>query len=129
MAFLAFKVAFKVNDDLEFEIGGLCSLCKPILSYLYSCFGHFWHNSEINSQKIATCRPAAAGKHWLDLGEKLMLPNIWPITPQVKEHQNRCRAAKTSGLVPWFALFAAETEVDSIVIFCTYRSRTTLVSR
>ena len=63
MAFLAFKVAFKVNDDLEFEIGGLCSLCKPILSYLYSCFGHFWHNSEINSQKIATCRPAAAGKN------------------------------------------------------------------
>ena len=55
-------MAFKVNDDLEFEIGGLCSLCKPILSYLYSCFGHFWHNSEINSQKIATCRPAAAGK-------------------------------------------------------------------
>ena len=41
MAFLVFKVAFKVNDDLEFQIGGLCSLCKPILSYLYRCFGHF----------------------------------------------------------------------------------------
>ena len=30
---------YKVNYDLEFEIYGLCSLCKSILSHLYSCFG------------------------------------------------------------------------------------------
>ena len=51
VAFLALKVsdangfvaflALKVNYDLEFKVSGLCSLCKPLLSYLYSCFGHF----------------------------------------------------------------------------------------
>ena len=45
LAFLALKVALKVNYDLEFEIGGLCSLCKPILSYVYSCLGHVWQLS------------------------------------------------------------------------------------
>ena len=35
LAFLALKMALKVNYDLEFEISGLCVLCKTILSYLY----------------------------------------------------------------------------------------------
>ena len=35
LAFLALKMALKVNYDLEFEISGHCFLCKTILSYLY----------------------------------------------------------------------------------------------
>ena len=35
MAFSALKVALKVNYDLEFEITGLCSLCKSTLRYMY----------------------------------------------------------------------------------------------
>ena len=50
-AFLALTVALKVNHDLEFEISGLCSLCRPILRYMYSCLGHFGPLSKINLQK------------------------------------------------------------------------------
>ena len=39
-------MALKVNDDLDFEILSISSLCQPILSHLYSCFGLFFELSE-----------------------------------------------------------------------------------
>ena len=43
-------------------------------------------------------------KHWLNLGRKLMLPNIWPITPQVKEHQNIYRVTLEVSDLGWVDL-------------------------
>ena len=52
LAFLAFKVALKVSFDLEFEICDLCSLCKPIVSHLYSCFGLLFELSQKKKKNV-----------------------------------------------------------------------------
>ena len=66
LAFLALKMALRVNCDLKFEICGLCSLCW------YSHISHLGFQKLVLAKskkikiykKITTCRPATAGKNW-----------------------------------------------------------------